>query len=573
MNDQTDQQLLRDYSERQSDAAFAALVHRYVDLVHSSAFRMVNDTHAAKDVTQAVFVILGKNARQLTDRPALAGWLHGTARNIAAKAVRSEVRRRARDQEAAVMSEIRSARPDASWEHIAPHLDEALGELSEADRDAVLLRYFKNHDLRTVGATLGISDDAAQKRVSRAVERLREFFTKRGVTVGASGLSVVISANAVQAAPVGLALTISTAAALTGTTLAITATVTVTKTIAMTTLQKIAIAAVIAAGVAIPLVVRHQSKTKLNAANKAAQEQTTQTNLLLKENGDQSSDSATSSYKPSLEELRRRGEVARLRREQAEARVKSAQNATAASDAPVTHDGVQSRYLKAQQLARSGNAAEALREYLWCYDEGMVNETSFRGVRTSFLLNSIAELGKAHSEALLALRERRDSASQRFINGDAAPATAFELASLNRVLNDDQNTLSLLDQLPQGDSRRKPLAYGVYDQLVEAQRYGDAALGKSYEQIDRMFEMIKNESRLRENTPNLEMIKKIQKDSFIKSAAKGVEVLAGSGDLEHAQTLAGRLLTYDNSAETKALLQKHVTRAGQSDLLKSLPNQ
>ncbi|KAB2649839.1 MAG: sigma-70 family RNA polymerase sigma factor, partial [Verrucomicrobia bacterium] len=176
MNDQTDQQLLRDYSERQSDAAFAALVHRYVDLVHSSAFRMVNDTHAAKDVTQAVFVILGKNARQLTDRPALAGWLHGTARNIAAKAVRSEVRRRAREQEAAVMSEILSASPDASWEHIAPHLDEALGELSEADRDAVLLRYFKNHDLRTVGATLGISDDAAQKRVSRAVERLREFF-------------------------------------------------------------------------------------------------------------------------------------------------------------------------------------------------------------------------------------------------------------------------------------------------------------------------------------------------------------------------------------------------------------
>ena len=81
------------------------------------------------------------------------------------------------------------------------------------DRDAVLLRYFKNHDLRTVGATLGISDDAAQKRVSRAVERLREFFAKRGVTVGASGLAVVISANAVQAAPVGLALTISTAAA------------------------------------------------------------------------------------------------------------------------------------------------------------------------------------------------------------------------------------------------------------------------------------------------------------------------------------------------------------------------
>lgn len=133
------------------------------------------------------------------------------------------------------------------WLEIAPHLEDALEELSEPDRDAVLLRYFKNHDLRTVGATLGISDDAAQKRVSRAVERLREFFAKRGVTVGTSGLAVVISTNAVQAAPVGLALTISAAAAvLTGTTLATTASVTATKAIVMTALQKTIVTATIA---------------------------------------------------------------------------------------------------------------------------------------------------------------------------------------------------------------------------------------------------------------------------------------------------------------------------------------
>ncbi len=238
VDDQTDQQLLRDYTERQSDAAFAAIVHRYVDLVYSAALRVSCDAHAAKDVTQGVFLALAQNAAQLTGRPALAGWLHGTARNLAVKVIRSDVRRRAREQEAAVMNELLSANPDAGWEHIALHLDEALGELDDTDRDAVLLRYFKNHDLRTVGAALGISDDAAQKRVSRAVERLREFFAKRGVTVGAGGLAVVISANAVQAAPVGLALTISTAAVLTGTTLATTATVTATKAIAMTALQK-----------------------------------------------------------------------------------------------------------------------------------------------------------------------------------------------------------------------------------------------------------------------------------------------------------------------------------------------
>ena len=255
MNDQTDQQLLRAYTELQSEAAFAAIVQRYVDLVYSAAFRLSCDAHAAKDVTQAVFVVLAQNARQLTDRPALAGWLHGTARNLAVKVIRSDVRRRAREQEAAVMNKLLSASPDLSrrsqteadaWEHIAPHLDEALDQLDDTDHDAVLLRYFKNHDLRTVGATLGISDDAAQKRVSRAVERLREFFAKRGVTVGASGLAVVISANAVQAAPVGLALTISTAAVLTGTTLATTATVTATKAIAMTALQKTITTATIA---------------------------------------------------------------------------------------------------------------------------------------------------------------------------------------------------------------------------------------------------------------------------------------------------------------------------------------
>ena len=109
----------------------------------------------------------------------------------------------------------------------------------------VLLRYFENKSLREVGETLGTSDDAAQKRVSRAIERLREFFAKHGVAIGAGGLVVVISANAVQAAPPGLAAAISSAAALAGTTIAATTTATITKAIAMTTLQKTLIIATI----------------------------------------------------------------------------------------------------------------------------------------------------------------------------------------------------------------------------------------------------------------------------------------------------------------------------------------
>ena len=241
MHDQSDAQLLRDYAERGAEAAFAEIVARHTDLVYSAALRQVYSPDLARDVTQSVFTDLARKARivsaNLSAKTSLVGWLYRGTRFAARDLYRNETRRTQRERQA--MEQLLSApENEPDWEQLRPVLDDAMSELDDTDRDAVLLRYFKNHDLRTVGATLGISDDAAQKRVSRAVERLREFFAKRGVTVGAGGLAVIISANAVQAAPVGLALTISTAAALTGTTLATTATVTATKAIAMTALQK-----------------------------------------------------------------------------------------------------------------------------------------------------------------------------------------------------------------------------------------------------------------------------------------------------------------------------------------------
>lgn len=246
MNQSNDHQLLRDYTEHRSESAFTELVRRHVDLVYSTALRMVCDAHLAGDVTQSVFIAFAKNAHQLLDRTALEGWLHGTTRNLAANTVRAEVRRRNHEQEAVIMTEILSTGSEVNWEHIALHLDAALSELSEPERDALLLRYFKNQDFRTVGAILGISDDTAQKRVSRALEQLRDYFAKRKITVGASGLAVLLSANAVQAAPAGLAVTIS-AAALAGTA-ATTSTLiaATTKTIAMTALQKTLVTATLA---------------------------------------------------------------------------------------------------------------------------------------------------------------------------------------------------------------------------------------------------------------------------------------------------------------------------------------
>lgn len=231
---------------------------------------MVRDAHLAEDVTQRVFAVLAQNTRQLAERPVLSGWLHRTAQNLAAKTVRSEVRRRAREQEAAAMNELLSAEPETVWEHIAQHLDAALGELSETDHDALLLRYFERKSAREIAQTIGVSEEAAQKRVNRAVERLREFFAKRGITVGAGGLVVVISANAVQAAPVGLAVTIS-AAALAGTTIATTATA--TKAFAMTMLQKTFITAAISVAVGTGIYETRQASTLRDQVQNLQQQQ------------------------------------------------------------------------------------------------------------------------------------------------------------------------------------------------------------------------------------------------------------------------------------------------------------
>jgi RNA polymerase sigma factor (sigma-70 family) len=205
VTDQTDSLLLKAYVERRLEAAFNELVHRHVDLVYSAAIRMVRDPHLAEDVTQGAFIALARQASELVERATLAGWLHRTAQNIAAQTVRTIERRRAREQEAFAMSEQISTSPDVWWEQIEPHLDAALGELIDADRDAVVLRYFHKKSAAEIATILGVSDDAAQKRVSRAVEKLREVFAKNKITIGAGSLGILISANAVQAAPVGLA--------------------------------------------------------------------------------------------------------------------------------------------------------------------------------------------------------------------------------------------------------------------------------------------------------------------------------------------------------------------------------
>ncbi len=168
-----DQQLLKRYAADGSEAAFSDLVARHVNLVYSVALRRTGgDVELAKDVAQLVFRDLARKARRLPEAVLLAGWLHRATRFAAAQAVRAERRRHAHEQEAAVMNALRSeSTPD--WEHIRPLLDEALDRLGRRDRDALLLRFFEQRSLADIGTTLGLSEEAARKRVSRALEKVR----------------------------------------------------------------------------------------------------------------------------------------------------------------------------------------------------------------------------------------------------------------------------------------------------------------------------------------------------------------------------------------------------------------
>ncbi len=219
MPEMDDIALLREYAETGSEAAFASLVEKYVNLVYSTALRSVGNAHAAEEITQAVFIILARKARSLA-RPTmrrgvattvLSGWLYQTARLTAANFLRGEIRRQKREQEAYMQSLLNEPEPEI-WPQIAPLLDAAMERLGEKDRNAIVLRYFVNKSLGDVGVALGASEDAAKMRVSRALERLRKFFTKRGVTLSGLAIAGAVSANSVQAAPIGLAKTISVVA-------------------------------------------------------------------------------------------------------------------------------------------------------------------------------------------------------------------------------------------------------------------------------------------------------------------------------------------------------------------------
>jgi RNA polymerase sigma factor (sigma-70 family) len=206
------QELLADYVKSGSETSFRELVARHIDLVYSTALRLVGgDSHRAEDVAQTVLVDLARGARALSKETRVSGWLHRHTCFVAAKVMRGERRRQAREREAVEMNALNDG-TDAGLSELAPVLDDAINQLGEEDRAAILLRFFERRDLRSVGAALGTTEDAAQKRVSRALEKLHVTLRHRGVTLSTAALATLLGTAAVTAAPAGLAATLAGAA-------------------------------------------------------------------------------------------------------------------------------------------------------------------------------------------------------------------------------------------------------------------------------------------------------------------------------------------------------------------------
>lgn len=367
--DATDLELLERYAIAGAEDAFSEIVRRHLNLVYSAALRQVRLPQLAEEAAQSVFIDLARSARRLAPDAVVSGWLYQVTRRTAIDIVRREARRKMREQTASEMNAMNPAAQD--WAPIGPMLDEAMASLCDADRDAILLRFFENKTLREVGQLLHTSEDAAQKRVSRAIERLRDFFARRGVTMNASAIPAVLAANAVLAAPAGLSAAI-TSAVLAG---AITTATIATKT-AMTWIK---LKSVTVAAASAFLTVTGTYLTMKSDANRllsqnqglmAQREQAVHERDLALAAAAARLDELERLRKNELELMRLRGEVGQLRQQLNEQTSKAA--AAAPKQTPRSAGHAPGAYVAKDQLVNAGYATPeaALETLTWAMMHG-----------------------------------------------------------------------------------------------------------------------------------------------------------------------------------------------------------
>ncbi len=452
MQEKSDGELLRKYADEANEAAFREIVTRHADMVYASALRQVRSPELARDIAQTVFADLVRKAPSLgstlAESASLVGWLYRGTRFAAHTQLRDNRRRQARERQA---MENLTSETATEWERIGPVLDEAMADLSDEDREALLLRFFKNHDFRAIGVALGVSDDTAQKRVSRALERLRAEFNRRGVTTTAVALAAAVSTNAVSVGPVGLAATLSTAA-LTGTTLTTAATATATKAIAMTTLQKTIIAVALTAAVGVGIYEARQAsrlRTQLEMLQQQQPPATEQNQQLTKDRDDALRQLAA--LRDENEHLNRntaelaklRGEVGRLRGEVAQFNQMQERNKLPTQDGYNERMPVMSAAMKMLVNAMNRFARENNGQYptnLNQLEPGRLGWISLNAPGGDIGLDSFEVVnGGAVKDALSKTFLVRESTSHRNPDGRWERFYASSVGSVERIQSNDDN--------------------------------------------------------------------------------------------------------------------------------------
>lgn len=243
-------------------------------------------------------------------------------------------------------------------------------------------------------------------------------------------------------------------------------------------------------------------------------------------------------------------------------RAQAARAEVAAKKAPMPREALEERFRAARDLGRSGDPSQALRELLWCWDEGLKQgNTATEPVWRGRLADGLRDLSARHPPAREELLRRRDSLRERILASPGGGDLVPEYTSLLRVLGEEPAVLGLLDHLPPGDGRRTTVTIYASEQLMAARRYVEAMEGVSAGTLFSMFEtkarMASTSAPKSDGSPS----------SLARSTARDVELLAGSGHVADARELAQRLLALDRSEGTRALIRRHAERAGQPDLL------
>lgn len=442
---------------------------------------------------------------------------------------------------------------DHTWLRVRPIIDQALQELSGEDREAVLLRFFENRPFAEIGRELNLSENTVRMRVTRALENLERVLLKHGVTSTGAALATALSIPASMAAPVGLAQQISLSAIAAASTGFALPTVGILKI--MTSSKFIAVGATLAvllvAGLGLH---QHQLLEAMRVEQTASQEREAALAASIRD------------LKVQLATEKNRAEEAdrdndRLLTASAQLQLTRATDREVPNHTPLTPDFVNGRFRHGKDLAKGGQYAEALNEYLWCFDTGMRQVLGFVGLRGSSLLSSIFELGKNYPPAMDALRERRDSSKVRLEASSMDSDALMDYGSINRVLGEAGKTLELYNNT---SSLNEPLRAGlgsfVKDELLEERRYPEFVSNNPYLMMSGFFDVMVSYALKPGSDPD-------QRSFVTKTTAQNIEALAGSGDVAHAQDLITKLLGFDHSPPTQAALQKALSRAGHPELL------